>query len=496
MAVAKELKKRLESLENHLREENPILLDAVQSFRKLDTIARRLGLLSPEESYATRLSWWPLIAVLGTYSSGKSTFINHFLQYRLQATGNQAVDDRFTVICFSREQNPRVLPGIALDADARFPFYKMSRAIEEIGAGEGSRIDAYLQLKTCPSPVVRGKILIDSPGFDADEQRTATLRMTHRIVELADLVLVMFDARHPEPGTMQDTLEHLVAQTIHRADSSKFLYILNQLDHTAKEDNPEDVVGSWQRALAQKGLTAGRFYCIYSPEAAIPIEDESRRQRFESKRDFDLGEIHGRMRQIEVDRAYRVMGLLEHSARDIEERFVPRVREMMADWRATVLRLDGFVFGGLVVAILAWTLWSAEWHGLSFTHPLWSALIREAVWGYSALAISALAAVYIHWLIRRLASGRVISRLRRQLSDVREGEALEAMTRGFRKNTRPWRSVFARRPARWSSRTRRQLAEVISEVNEYIQSLNDKFANPNGLDREKRSADAATKLSA
>ena len=86
-------------------------------------------------------------------------------------------------------------------------------------------MDAYLQLKTCPSQVVRGRIFIDSPGFDADEQRTAVLRLTDHIVTLSDLVLVFFDARHPEAGSMRDTLEHLVEKTIRRTDSSKFLYV-------------------------------------------------------------------------------------------------------------------------------------------------------------------------------------------------------------------------------------------------------------------------------
>jgi GTPase SAR1 family protein len=232
----------------------------------------RIGFLSAEESHATRVPWWPIIAVLGVYSSGKSTFINHYLGYELQRTGNQAVDDKFTVICFSRENTVRTLPGLALDADPRFPFYQMSRALEEITTGEGRRIDAYLQLKTCPSERVRGKILIDSPGFDADAQRTSTLRITRHIIDLSDLVLVLFDARHPEPGTMHDTLEHLVSDTIHRPDSSKFLYVLNQVDTTAREDNPEDVAASWQRALAQKGLTAGRFTASTIQRRPCPLQ--------------------------------------------------------------------------------------------------------------------------------------------------------------------------------------------------------------------------------
>src|SRR5207237_8605341 len=127
-----------------------------------------------------------------------------------------------------------------------------------------------LHVKTYPGGGVQGKILIDSPGFDADAQRTSTLRITNHIIDLSDLVLVFFDARHPEVGTMHDTLEHLVAQTILRPDSNKFLYILNQIDATAKEDNPEDVVASWQRALAQAGLTAGRFDRIIASDAPIP----------------------------------------------------------------------------------------------------------------------------------------------------------------------------------------------------------------------------------
>ncbi|MES9936906.1 MAG: dynamin family protein, partial [Sedimenticola sp.] len=153
---------RLKHLETHLEQENPVLLSTVQSFRQLDRIAYSMGLLHRETSYATQIPWWPLISILGTFSSGKSTFINHYLDYGLQRTGNQAVDDKFTVICYSRESTAHALPGVALDSDPRFPFYQMSNEIEKVAQGEGERIDSYLQLKTCPSEKLRGKIVIDS----------------------------------------------------------------------------------------------------------------------------------------------------------------------------------------------------------------------------------------------------------------------------------------------------------------------------------------------
>src|SRR5262249_60572255 len=73
MAQSAQLAKRLAILKAHLAQEIPILLRAVKSFRDLDTVARRLGFFNREESYATRVPWWPLIALLGTYSAGKST---------------------------------------------------------------------------------------------------------------------------------------------------------------------------------------------------------------------------------------------------------------------------------------------------------------------------------------------------------------------------------------------------------------------------------------
>ncbi len=247
--MSENTEQRLKNLETHLQDENDVLFDVVKIFRKLDHIAYDLGILDEDQSYATRVSWWPMVSILGTFSAGKSSFINYYLGRELQRTGNQAVDDKFTVISFTHDVNSSTLPGIALDSDPRFPFYQISRDIAEITTRDGQRVDAYLQLKTCNCDILRGKIIIDSPGFDADSQRTETLKITKHIIDLSDLVLVFFDARHPEPGAMRDTLQHLVTETINRPDSNKFMYILNQVDITAREDNLEEVVAAWQRSL-------------------------------------------------------------------------------------------------------------------------------------------------------------------------------------------------------------------------------------------------------
>ena len=463
--------KRLSNLESHLERENPILLKAVQSFRELDKVAKRMGLLDREESFAMQIPWWPLISILGTFSAGKSTFINNYLGMELQRSGNQAVDEKFTVICYSEDPEPHTLPGVALDSDPRFPFYKFSQEIEAVAEGEGNRIDAYLQLKTCNSDRLKGKILIDSPGFDADAQRTSTLRITDHMIDLSDLVLVFFDARHPEPGAMRDTLQHLVADTIHRSDSDKFLYILNQLDTAANEDNPEEVIAAWQRALGEHGLTAGRFYTIYSPTAAIPITDDNLRQRYEAKRDRDLEEIYDHMEQVEISRAYRIVGSLEKTAREIEGKVLPILSEALQRWKKRTLWTDAFLMGAAVLVFLAIVL--AGGRGESLWQWVMGSLSNGAI--FAAVVLVTLGG--IHFLSRSLAARSLRRWLRKQQGRVNGRLDLVA---AFRHSTRPWRSLFSGKPAGWGRRTRKVLASLIEQADGYIQQLNDRFTNPSG----------------
>nr|CRH04537.1 conserved protein of unknown function [Candidatus Magnetococcus massalia] len=479
---SKLIERRLDSLEGHLQEENPVLLQAVQRFRELDLIAYKLGILDPEDSYATRVPWWPLISILGTFSAGKSSFINSYLDLKLQRTGNQAVDDKFTVICYSKEAESHTLPGLALDSDPRFPFYQISRDIDHVAEGEGRRIDAYLQLKTCPTRELKGKIIIDSPGFDADAQRDSTLRITDHIMDLADLVLVFFDARHPEPGAMRDTLEHLVANTVHRHDSNKFLFVLNQIDCTAQEDNLEDVVAAWQRSLSQAGLTAGRFYQIYNEDAAKPIDDESLRERYKGKRDEDLAEVMARIQQVEVERAYRIVGVLEFAARSVREEFIPRASDLLAQWRKKVMVTDTVVLGGGLVAVLtamfsdalpwvgpnpALLNWISPEGGLSGAH-------------YGALAILAVLAGiggYLHFTIRKMAAKWVANDLAKQESNP---ETLSALKRMLTINTRASRSMLFKKPSNWNRGRENELDQILKESDALVQTLNDQFTNPSG----------------
>ena len=464
---------RIKSLQKHLAEENPLLVSVVEKFVDLDQVGLGLGVLTSRDSYTTEISWWPLISILGTFSAGKSSFINQYVEDSIQKTGNQAVDDKFTVLCFSSDSKVRILPGIALDADPRFPFYQMSEAIDKVAEGEGARIDTYLQLKTCPSDVMRGKILIDSPGFDADAQRRSTLRITDHIINLSDLVLVFFDARHPEPGAMQDTLEHLVAGTVRRNDANKVMFILNQIDTTAAEDNLEDVVAAWQRAIAQGGLVSGSFHTLYNESAAVTFPDTALEERYRKKRDEDLNNITKRIAQVSVERAYRIIGALENFSNRIERDVVPEINTAVSVWRRRVLIVDVIVLLPLLVLFISYTASHGYWQGLSFAIPGMEENKYGPLLSKFLLVLVLAGFTGIHFLIRNIIA-RMYAR------GLAEEGYYGNLRNAFLKNTRWWRSMFMPQIAGWDKKARAKISELRDSADNFVQKLNDQYTNPSG----------------
>ncbi len=477
MNPANRMQNRLERLQEHLERENPILVSVVGRYRQLDKVSQKMGLLDADSSYATQISWWPLVSVLGTFSAGKSSFINSYLGLKVQSTGNQAVDDRFTVMTYSGDSEVRTLPGIALDGDPRFPFYQISEDIENVTQGEGSRIDNYLQMKAAPSEQLRGKILIDSPGFDADEQRKATLKITDHIIDLSDLVLVLFDARHPEPGAMQDTLEHLVRGSQKRNDSSKFLFILNQIDTSAKEDNMEDIVAAWQKSLVQSGLGTGRFYVIFNEDLAVPVENKSVWDRYVSKRNSDYAEITKRMEDINIERVYRIIGSMESLSNQIEQQAVPQIQMAMQRWKKRVIITDLVIFIPLIIGLVVLSVMAGYWQGFTFNPPWLEALQQNKWLAPIAIGVAAIFAFLLHQLIR----SKLVNGVAKKLST---DDAYGNISTAFRKNTRWWRSIFRKNPVGWNGKVRTRLDGIRSDIDEFVQTLNDRYTSPSGADKD------------
>ncbi len=479
------VRKQLKLLSDRLAEENPVLKGVVDPFRDLDRVGYAAGLLDPQEdSYAFTISWWPMIAVLGTFSAGKSTFINEYVGATVQRSGSQAVDDKFTVISYGGSEHVQELPGLALDGDPRFPFYRVSDEIERITDGGGRTVDHFLAMKTARSEQLRGRILIDSPGFDADEQRATTLQLTDHIIDLSDLVLVFFDARHPEPGAMRDTLEHLVNRVAERNDFTKLVFILNQIDTTWREDNLEEVVSAWQRAVVRQGNATGRFYCVYNESSAVEIGDPQVRERYEEKSRRDRQEIHAKINEISSSRSYRILGALQAIAESIEMDALPALQKSLERWRRRVLQFDAVMFA--VVAVILGVVGYNAAGGLRpwLDGSAWQAMGERpllTVFGVVVLVIVLLGLHFFNrrWLGRRIARGLA--------TEAAAGNLRAA----FEKNTRSWRPLMRRAPLGLGRRMLRRLHGLRDQAEAYIQRLNNQFVDASPISRQGGRASAA-----
>ncbi|HPY39158.1 MAG TPA: dynamin family protein, partial [Thiolinea sp.] len=271
----------------------------------------------------------------------------------------------------------------------------------------------------------------------------------------------------------QDTLEHLVRGTQRRNDNSKFLFILNQIDTSAREDNLEDIVASWQKALVQSGLSAGSFHILFNDRLAVPVPDEAVWSRYVAKRDADYERIMERIDGVNVERVYRIIGNLESTSNQIEQQAVPRLHTLLKRWRRDTLIWDGIGLSALAVAGLALSVWLGWWQGLTFNPPWLAQVQASPVMLGVAIAIPLVILLAIHLLIR----SKVRSYIAKPLGTEESYGNLKA---AFYKSTGFPRFIVQTKPAGWGNMNRRRLDSIRHSVDRLVQRLNDRFTNPSG----------------
>jgi EH domain-containing protein 1 len=202
----------------------------------LEMVAEQLTPVAMRYGYSdvpleTTIKWRPLVLVLGSYSSGKSTLINDFLGARIQATGQAPTDDSFTVITFDENQPPdapiqatETRDGKFLLNDSEYPFESLKK--------HGQRFAAHFRLKKVNSPFLRNLAVIDTPGMlDSITERDRGYNYQEVIgdlAQIADLVLVLFDPH--KAGTVREIHTSLRDTLPARTFEDRVLFVLNRID--------------------------------------------------------------------------------------------------------------------------------------------------------------------------------------------------------------------------------------------------------------------------
>ena len=178
-----------------------------------------------------------------------------------------------------------------------------------------------------------------------------------------------------------------------------------------------------------------------------------------------------------VERAYRIVGMLEQTSRMMKQDVVPILLRFIDRWRRKILWLEGVIMGVLLATFMTLTIWGGYWEGLSLKLPFWDLVIQNNYIKYGTIGTLLVAAGYVHFSIRRWAADKIMHKL---IVAVKNPELHPNYQRAFRKSSRWWRSLFLPNPAGWGKNTAARLEKVLDDSNDYIQKLNDEYTNPSG----------------
>jgi len=443
--------KYLLNLEKHFAADNPTLLKASKIFHELDQIEYDLGLIEMDETTASKSSWWPIISLIGGNSTAKSRFINSYLGSEQLFSGIQASSHKFTVLLHNNQSTPATLPGTALDVDHRYPFYQISRKIEQRQEGEGNRINSYLELKTVNSDRLKSKLFIDAPNLSAAPISPVTSLLTKHVIENSDLVFIftdVFDSTSP----LIDELIELIAT---HQDSNKFVYLIDEPTATLSSPANSEVISSWQRKLSGLGLNTGEFIILPNQENSINPQSPA-----------NFAAIDQRIANVGHDRSYRVLDSLEKNIYNIENVVIPEVKDAISQWK------DRATFSSLIILgfIATFAIFAEIQTGIL-------ELLIDPIIGPAILLTLIAIMTPLHILICKLQAKLIINQLNARQKEL---HLMENLANIFEKNMTFWRMMLPiSDPIGWNKKTKARLAQISDKTRELVQSLNDSFSTYN-----------------
>lgn len=441
--------KYLINLEKHFAKDNPVLLKAAKVFHDLDQIEYDLGLIEMDETTACNNSWWPIVSLIGGNSTAKSRFVNSYLGTQQFLSGIQASSHKFTVLLHNTQaSSSATLPGTALDVDFRYPFYQISKKIEQQQKGEGKRINSYLELKTLNSERLKGKLFIDSPNMSALPTNPVNTLLTKHIIENSDLVLIFTDVFESTTPMLDELIQNII---LHQ-DSNKFVYLIDEPIATLNPAKSNEIISSWQRKLFALGLNTGQFIVLPSQQININPQTQS-----------DFSEIDQRLANVAYDRTYRVLDSLEKNIRQIDNVVIPEVKNGIVLWKERV-NISSLIILTFIATLAIFA--EVQIGILEF--------LIDPIIGPVLISILVAVMVPIHLLISRLQAKLIINKLNDRQKEL---HLIENLANIFEKNLTLARMLLPiTEPVGWNKKTKARLAQLSENTKELVQLMNDSFS--------------------
>lgn len=192
----------------------------------------------------------PTVLLLGQYSVGKSTFIQHLLgrQYPGCHIGPEPTTDRFFAVYDGPEE--RTTPGNTLCVQTSKPFTGLTAF--------GTNFMSRLEGSELPAELLKSITIIDTPGVLSGEKQRVDrgydfVRVCQWFASRADLILLLFD---PHKLDISDEFKRVIISL--KGNDDKVRVVLNKADQ----------VGEQQLMRVYGALMWSLGKCLGTPEVA------------------------------------------------------------------------------------------------------------------------------------------------------------------------------------------------------------------------------------
>lgn len=220
------------------------------------------------------------LAVIGEFSSGKSTFINALLQDELLATSALVATAAATHICHGEALQAELKLAGDRSGTVRTKPHSQNITLPWLNGIEGLDNHAFIQKVTTdeaiaqnirqltiqhPAPFLSSGItLIDTPGTNATQQHHAEI--TARVVEQqADAAIIIIPATQPLSQSISAFLDSNLRPYLHRC-----LFVVTRMDQVRKRDREPLLADIKARLTELLGIEAVQVYAC----AAQVVLDE------------------------------------------------------------------------------------------------------------------------------------------------------------------------------------------------------------------------------
>ncbi|KFG48500.1 sarcalumenin/eps15 family protein, partial [Toxoplasma gondii RUB] len=215
----------------------------------------------------------PMVMLIGQYSTGKTTFIQHLLEreYPGLRIGPEPTTDRFVAVM--ENDTEQVVPGNAAVVDPTKPFSQLSNF--------GNNFLLRFECSMLPCVILNGITLIDTPGVLSGNKQTSRGYDFEGVIqwfaERVDLILLIFDAHKLD---ISDEFRRCIHAL--RGNDTKIRIILNKADMVSYQQLMR-VYGALMWSLGK---------VIPSPEVARvyigsfwnhPLQNDENRKLFEAE---------------------------------------------------------------------------------------------------------------------------------------------------------------------------------------------------------------------